>query len=376
MSAIFRLGLYTNDLSDAFFLIDHHRIRGTRRKPYERRRWQVVSVEHLDVVEDVYCCVVDKTHSFVLDDNILTGNCHGCKFRGGVADLVAAVQEVSRSTAERFLRDKYGIEFNEPTGGSMVAETEARFRAAATEPEMTRVPRSWLSAVRVDWDAAYASPETFHVYMIDRGLMPSTLTEFDIGYDYASDRVTIPVIDLDGEPFGVKGRSWNGREPRYLVLGDPVMPHENRPLRYGFHAYPITEVVFGLHRAREYKIGVLVEGELDVLALSQLGVHRPIATGVARLSNRQARLIVDEFDEVVVFYDAGQAGHDGTWGYVNSGGRYVPGAVAMLEPYVRVRVARPLDVDPCDALRLGREGEILATIAAAESSLASNFVFR
>lgn len=300
--------------------------------------------------------------------------CQGCHVKGGVVDLVALVQQVSRATAERFLRDRYGVEFDEPVGGSMLAETEARFRAVELASEPTRVHRSWLSAVRVDWQTVYSSPEPFHEYVLGRGLVPSTLAEWDLGYDYASDRVTIPVLDIDGEPFGVKGRSWDGRDPKYQVLGDPIMPHENRPLRYGFNHYRITEVVFGLHRAREYRTGVLVEGELDCIALSQMGVPRPISSGRAGLSDRQVRFIVDELEEVVVLYDDDQAGYDGVWGRVDAGGTLQPGVAALLEPYVRVRVARPVDVDPCDALRLGRHHEVLAAVADAGSSLAPDFL--
>src|SRR5690606_21558310 len=40
-----------------------------------RYNWRIVSVEETDLVEEVFCATVDGTHSFVLEDNILTGNC-------------------------------------------------------------------------------------------------------------------------------------------------------------------------------------------------------------------------------------------------------------------------------------------------------------
>jgi hypothetical protein len=77
------------------------------------------------------------------------------------------------------------------------------------------------------------------------------------------------------------------------------------------------------------------------------------------MSSRQARLIADEAELVYVYYDADSAGEGGT--------RQV---VEMLEPYVRVKVVEPLDVDPCDALRLGRQDEVLRAIDGARSSIA------
>lgn len=42
----------------------------------ERRGWIVVDVRPTGETTEVYCAIVDGTHSFVLADNILTGNCH------------------------------------------------------------------------------------------------------------------------------------------------------------------------------------------------------------------------------------------------------------------------------------------------------------
>jgi RNA-splicing ligase RtcB len=65
------------DLDPAFFLLPSHRERyvGGRRAA-ERRGWNVVSVRATGETTEVFCAVVAGTHSFVLDDNILTGNCH------------------------------------------------------------------------------------------------------------------------------------------------------------------------------------------------------------------------------------------------------------------------------------------------------------
>jgi len=282
--------------------------------------------------------------------------CHACHFAGLVQDLVADVQQVSRISAERWLRDTYGVEFGEPVDGSMVAETDARFRAAVDEPERVRPPESWLSSVRLDWYAEH--PEPYQQYMLDRGLSSEILTEFDCGYDYLSDRLTIPARARDGSLFGIKGRAWEAwKQPRFLVLGD------RRILRYGFDTYNVGEVVFGLHRQPECSTATLVEGELDAIGLAQMGIERPIATGSANMTLAQARLIVSACDEVVILFDPDAAGRGG-----------VEKVVGMLEPYVLVRVADSPDVDPCDALRYGREDEVLDAIGSARSSLARRLV--
>ncbi|HEU0130357.1 MAG TPA: RtcB family protein [Mycobacteriales bacterium] len=65
------------DLDPEFFLVPAHRGRFERgRYAVERRGWTVVSVEETNRVEEVYCAVVEGTHSFTLEDHILTSNCH------------------------------------------------------------------------------------------------------------------------------------------------------------------------------------------------------------------------------------------------------------------------------------------------------------
>lgn len=288
--------------------------------------------------------------------------CHGCKRRGNAVGLVAEVHDVARATAERTLSEWYGIEFDEPLHGSMVAETEARFRDPEPEVPPAPPPASWLFGARLDWRDPR---DPFQHYMLERGFLPETLEEWDVGYDFLSDRLTIPVFDISGELVGIKGRDWTGeREPKYLILGDRQYP------RYGFHPYLATEVVFGLHRNRGCRRVVLCEGELNAMALAQLGVERPIAAGMSYFGERHLQLIIREAEEVVVYYDLDPAGSHGMWGYTDSKGVFVPGAVQLLEPHVKVSIAQALPEDPADLVQAGRGHEALAQIELAQSSLA------
>ena len=71
------VGLMRGDLRPDFFLIPQHRDRfESGRKAAERRGWNVVSVHPTTETVEVFCATVEETHSFALEDNILTGNCH------------------------------------------------------------------------------------------------------------------------------------------------------------------------------------------------------------------------------------------------------------------------------------------------------------
>lgn len=315
----------------------------------------------------------DESPSAYINVETTAWFCHGCKRRGNALNLIIEIHNVTRPTAERSLRDWYGIEFNEPVGGSMMAETEARFRPVEPPPELIKPPASWLLGARIDWYSAYDhdDPEGYEGYMINRGFRPEALEDWDIGYDYASDRISIPVFDVDGTLVGIKGRDWTGeRQPKYLILGD-------RPGRvsYGFSPYEASQVLFGLHRNRDCKSVVLCEGELNAIALAQLGIPRPIATGMSYFGDRHAQLLCREAEELVVFYDYGEAGRQGVWGRWDAAGKFRPGIVQVAQQHMPVRVVQALQDDPADLLEQGRGDVALELVEHAPSALALSSVF-
>jgi len=77
LSAIYLLGLMRKDLQADFFQIPTHRHRFQKcaGRVAERRAWNVASIEETDRIGEVFCAVIDGTHNFALEDNILVSNC-------------------------------------------------------------------------------------------------------------------------------------------------------------------------------------------------------------------------------------------------------------------------------------------------------------
>lgn len=81
-SEIYSVTIAAETVSDDFLVRSDHIVarsvhidKRTYRQWRAARRWTVVSVEPTEEIEEVYCAVVPTTQSFVLEDNILTGNC-------------------------------------------------------------------------------------------------------------------------------------------------------------------------------------------------------------------------------------------------------------------------------------------------------------
>lgn len=78
-STIYILTLSSDYLKEDFFILPEHKARFSdylRNNDRKKRNWIVKSIENTGVVDDVYCAVAYDTHSFTLDNNVLTHNCY------------------------------------------------------------------------------------------------------------------------------------------------------------------------------------------------------------------------------------------------------------------------------------------------------------
>lgn len=261
-----------------------------------------------------------------------------CGLRGNAVDYLASLKGYTRSESLRVLTERYGGPENSVEQGALLAELE-RIRASQENHEETRIVLTedeYLDRFALHWPST-SSPADFPGpmnYMMLRGFDPKTLNTWGVGYDERSDRITIPVYDDQGVLVGIKGRAWDSRLPRYISIGDAV----GREPRYGFNTYHKSRVVFGLDVARKERSVTLCEGELNVIALWQMGIP---AVGVAGsdFSERQCSLIVSAFDEVIVYFDGDEAGDKGT-----------ERVMQMLSPYMPLRVVFGAFYDAADAL--------------------------
>ena len=69
-------------------------------------------------MEEVFCAEVDDGHAFVLEDNILTGNCFGCGVGGDAIAFVQRVDGLSFAEAVERLADRAGVQLRYEQGGA------------------------------------------------------------------------------------------------------------------------------------------------------------------------------------------------------------------------------------------------------------------
>ncbi len=110
-----------------------------------------------------------------------------------------------------------------------------------------------------------------------------------------------PVIDLRGNVIAFGGRILTDQKPKYLNTSDTL-------------AFKKSSNLFSLNNAKNTGLRTLIlcEGYMDVIALNAAGFQNAVATLGTALTSEQALLMKRYADEVVICYDADEAGQKAT----------------------------------------------------------------
>ena len=114
-------------------------------------------------------------------------------------------------------------------------------------------------------------------------------------------RVMFPIIDVRGNVIAFGGRIMSDQKPKYLNTSDTIVFNKSHNL-------------FSLNNAKNSGTRrlILCEGYMDVIAVNQAGFTDAVATLGTALTAEQAMLMKRYCDEVVICYDADEAGQKAT----------------------------------------------------------------
>ena len=262
----------------------------------------------------------EKTPSFVVSETKQIYTCFGCGATGDVISFVEQYYQLDFMQAIEKLADEYGIVI------------QKGFRKSENKEE----------AYTINREAAKFFFRTFrqeacpgYRYMKDRGMTPETLNKFGIGYadekwdslyqyltglgfkqeklmelglislskgkyyDKFRSRVMFPIINTSGKIIGFGGRIIGDGNPKYLNSQESsVFLKKN-------HLYGLNITRQEIHKEDR---AILVEGYMDVISLYQSGVRNVSASLGTALTENQAKLLKRYTENVILSYDADQAG--------------------------------------------------------------------
>jgi DNA primase len=302
----------------------------------------------------------DETPSAYMNVETTAFFCHACHAKGNAIHFTERVLGISPLEAIRMLRQRYSPGGLDPDARSMTEEIrKILYPPEIVEPENPQLDDSLVQRFDMDWflaEQAWREGKGWEGtdYMLERGFDAATLTEWEFGYDEASDRIVLPVRDENGVLVGFKARAWRqGHKPKYLNLGGE---------RYGWPPFLKNQVVFGLDRAKEHGTHlIVVEGELNAIAMSDHGFPNSVAINGSYFGPKQMRLLRKYADSVTLFFDTDPAGEDAT------------NAVAKeLQDFMPVYVCPDHDGDPADM----ETEEVIACIEQAISTTRRRILLR
>ncbi len=272
----------------------------------------------------------EKTASFSVSPDKGIYYCFGCHKGGGAVNFMMEIEGLSYPDAVRALAKRAGMEVPEDE------QYQSRYR------QQERLWALHKEAARFFHSQLYAPVGRQALeYALGRGMSKSILTTFGVGYapdswdsmvkamkakgyteeelkesglvtvsqkngnifDRFRDRLMFPIIDVRGNVIGFGGRIIkNDKEAaKYLNSPETIIFNKRKNL-------------FGLNLAKKSKQGylILVEGNIDVVALHQYGFDNAIASLGTSLTEEQAALITRYADQVVLIYDGDKAGQNAT----------------------------------------------------------------
>ncbi len=291
----------------------------------------------------------EKTPSFHVDSENQFYHCFGCGAGGDVLSFVMKQQNLSFIEAVKYLADRYHIVLPQssytPNGKSSALFENAK-------KERLRLYETLAIAGDYFYQQLHHSEagSVARAYLDKRGLPPSLVEAERLGYaldrwdglaehlkrsgippelgtkagllarsnkgryyDRFRNRLIFPILDDRGRLAAFGGRSL--AEQTGSSAGGSRQPAANEPKYLNSPETPVYHkgrMLYQLARARQacaqVRQVIMVEGYMDLLAFHAKGFYRVVATLGTALTLQQVRLLRRMCDEVVLAYDADDAG--------------------------------------------------------------------
>ena len=280
----------------------------------------------------VACCPFhnEKTPSFYVSPSKGIFKCFGCGKSGSAVGFVMEEEHCSYADALRYLARKYNIEIHEKEetaediarrqhGESLLLVSEFAqkffvsqlstregaacggeyFKSRGIEPEtIAKFGLGWAPAARSALvDAALAAGYKAE-YLLDAGV--AVQREDGSLADKFRERVMFPIHSVSGRVIAFSGRTLRSDNPaKYVNSPETEIYVKSRNL---------LGIYFAKSEISRLDKCILVEGNIDMVMMHQLGIRNVVASCGTSLTVEQIRLIHKFTDNITIMYDGDSAG--------------------------------------------------------------------
>lgn len=332
----------------------------------------------------------EKTGSFTVSPSKGIYKCFGCGKAGNVVGFMMDIEQCSYVDAIKSLAKRYGIEIEDR---ELTQEERQRQDDRESMFLVNDFANKWFREQLHNTDEGQAVGMS---YLRQRGLRDDTIERFQIGYspehanlwadakkagyvekyltndaenephigtgvclksqdgklfDRFRGRVMFPFLSVSGKVVGFAGR--------LIKKSDKAGKYVNSPTSLLFEKH---NELYGIYQAKKAitqndKV-YLVEGQVDVIQMSQSGIENVVASGGTSLTMPQVRLLHRYTKNVTILYDGDHAGIKAA----------LRGIDMMLEEDLNVRVVLlPEGEDPDSFARSHNASDLVTFIQQAET---------
>ncbi|MCL2301119.1 MAG: DNA primase [Firmicutes bacterium] len=268
----------------------------------------------------------EKTPSFTVYTENNSFYCFGCGAGGSAVNFLMRMERLDYVEAVKALSQRVGMQLPEDNYDDGLAKKRLRILAANREaakffygqlkepgspgldywlnkrgltPQLVKhfglgyAPEGWNNLLDHLRGQGYAPEELAEANLVSRSEKNGRVSY----YDRFRGRVMVPILDLRGNVIAFGGRVLDDSKPKYINTSDTL-------------AYKKGRDIYALNFAKNDANGrlILVEGYMDVIALHQHGFTQAVACLGTALTRDQAQLLSRYAGEVVLSYDADEAG--------------------------------------------------------------------
>ncbi len=308
----------------------------------------------------------EKTPSFMVNPTRQIYHCFGCNAGGNAYSFLMKYERLEFPEAVEMLAKKVGVQLP-------IVSSESSLKESNLNKQLYQQLYQANELASIYYHKLLETEEGKRglFYLRKRGLKDETIAKFKLGYahnawdgllnfarskgfkleileragliipreggghfDRFRDRVIFPILEVRGKVIGFGGRALNEESlPKYMNSPETAVYSKGRHL-YGLN--------FALEHIKEIDFVIIVEGYLDLITPHQFGLKNIVSSLGTALTTEQIRLLKRYTKDVVMVYDADQAGEAAS----------LRGLDLLIEEGLNVKVVNlPQGFDPDDYVR-------------------------
>ncbi len=271
------------------------------------------------------CCPFhnEKTSSFSVDRPKQFFYCFGCKESGDAITFLMKYEGLPYPDAVEKLAAEYGIPVKYEQGSK---------NTKRSSPRLTEI----MLKVQHYYQLKLKDNPAAEKYIEDRGLTAQTIQKFGLGFapdswrylsaafpdisskllievglqregqngkepfDFFRNRLMFPIRNMKGQTIAFSARTMTGEEPKYINTGETPI-------------FSKGQEAFGLYEAlkaiRDKKRVIVVEGQMDVIQMSQAGFEETCAPLGTAIRSDHIQKLLKLADNIIFSFDGDTAGH-------------------------------------------------------------------